>query len=106
VSQTDPNVWFLAGTLGGKTCTLPAGKSILFPVINYEMNPLEKPELRTESELIKHVVEDEDDIINLEAMIDDQTIPIYRVRSDPHCFTRIIKDNTLEVSGGGTTVCG
>ena len=40
------------------------------------MNPLEKPELKTDSELISHVKKDEDDIINLEAVIDGQGIPI------------------------------
>jgi hypothetical protein len=108
VNQRDSNVWFLAGTFGGKTaqrkCIIPDAKSILFPVINYEMNPLEKPELKTESDLRTHVVEDEDDIINLEAMINGQRIPIYRVRSDPPMFTlKIVENNPLQVPGGGTT---
>jgi hypothetical protein len=36
VNQSDPNVWFLAGTPGGhaeRTCTIPAGKAILFPIV-------------------------------------------------------------------------
>jgi hypothetical protein len=108
VNQTDPYVWFLAGTFGGKTahrkCTIPNGRSVLFPVINYEMNSLEKPELQTESELIKHVQDDEDDIINLEAIVDGQTIPIFRIQSDPLLFTlKIVEDNPLEVKGGGIT---
>jgi hypothetical protein len=108
MNQTDSHVWYLAGTLGGKTvtrkCIIPAGRSILFPVINYEMNSIEKPELRTDSELIRHVMEDEDDIINLEAIIDEQRIPIYRVRSDPPMFPLTIPaDNLLNTSVGGTT---
>src|SRR5918996_4493624 len=82
LNQTDPSVWFLAGTLGGRTvhrkCTMPRGRSILFPVINYEMNSVEKPELRTESELIAHVIKDENDITNLDAVIDGQEFPIFR----------------------------
>jgi len=108
VNQTNPNVWFLAGTFGGtatnRTCTVPIGKSILFPVINYEMNSLEIPSLRTESELIKHVTEDIDDIIPPEALIDDQRIPIYRMRSDPSIFTiSLLKNNPFRVPGGGNT---
>ncbi|MGH9858019.1 MAG: hypothetical protein ACRD4B_09265 [Acidobacteriota bacterium] len=108
VNQTDPNVWFLAGTLGGRSvhrnCTIPFGRSVLFPVINYEMNPIEKPELRTESQLVTHVIKDEDDITNLEAIIDGQEIPIYRVRSDPPMFSLTFPaDNLFDASDGGTT---
>jgi hypothetical protein len=108
INQTHPHVWFLAGTFGGKTaqrkCTISGWRSVLFPVINYQMNPLEKPELQTESELIKHVQSDEDDIINLEAIVNGQTIPIFRVQSDPLLFKlQIADDNPLEVKGGGIT---
>src|SRR5437879_12250395 len=48
MNQTDSAVWFLAGTLGGETvkrsCEIPSGRSILFPLLNYEMNPLENSE--------------------------------------------------------------
>jgi hypothetical protein len=106
--QTDPDVWFLAGTLGGtsaqRKCVIPSGKSILFPVINYEMNPLEKPELKMEIDLIKHVTQDIDDILNLEVVVDGQNIPIYRVTSDPRIFTlRIPENNIFQVPIGGTT---
>jgi hypothetical protein len=108
MNQNDPNVWFLAGTLGGKAVErnsiVPAGKSILFPVINYEMNPLEKPELETKIDLIKHVKEDIDDILNLEAIIDGQRIPIFRVQSEPELFTlKIPENNIFQVPSGGTT---
>src|SRR5438128_1413162 len=75
INQREPDVWFLAGTFGTsvqRICVIPLGKSVLFPVINYEMNPLEKPELKTETELIKHVARDIDDISNLEAIVDGQ----------------------------------
>jgi hypothetical protein len=108
IDQADRNVWFLAGTLGGKTvkrkCPIPAGRAILFPVINYEMNGLEKPQLRTESELVSHVQQDEDDIINLDAIVDGQNVPIFRVRSDPTFFTIAApEDNAVQIPHGGTT---
>ena len=51
----DGPVWFLTGTFGGaaeRTCKIPAGKAILFPVLTTECSYLESPELKTESELL------------------------------------------------------
>jgi hypothetical protein len=108
VNQNGP-VWFLAGTFGEnkvqrRVCTVPSGKSILLPVINYEMNPLESPQLKNEDELIRHVIEDIDDIVIKEALVDgNRTIPIYRVHSDPLIFPLIINDdNGIGISGGTT----
>jgi hypothetical protein len=109
VNQFDANVWFLAGTFAeGKAverkCPIPRGRAILFPVINYEMNTLEKPELKTESELLKHVIKDQDDIINLDAAVDSQKVPIYRVRSEPSFFTVTAPEaNAVNIPHGGTT---
>lgn len=108
VGQTDPSVWFLAGTFGGKSadrkCVIPAGMSVLFPIINYEINPFERPDLKTDPDLIRHVVEDEDDVLNLMCMIDSQTVPVYRIPSDPVMFTITIhEDNPFNISGGTTT---
>lgn len=107
VNQKGP-VWFLAGTAGEnktpkRTCHVPREKSILFPVINYEMNELERPELKTESQLVNHVVEDINDIVTKDAIVDGINIPIYRVRSDPPTFPLIInEDNGLGIPGGST----
>jgi len=108
VDQFEHNVWFLAGTFGGKTvertCRVPAERCILFPVINYEMNALEDPKLRTRLDIERSVLKDQDDIINLEAIVDGQRIPIYRVRSDPTFFSITVpQDNAVELPWGGTT---
>lgn len=107
VNQTDPSVWFLAGTFGGRSayrkCAVPGGMSILFPVINYEMNPIERPDLKTNVDLIRHVVEDEDDVLNLICLVDSQVVPVYRVRSDPVMFTITIHENNPFNTLGGTT---
>jgi hypothetical protein len=109
LNQTDPNVWFIAGTLGGKAvnreCTIPVGRAILFPVINIEVNAIEKPDLRTDAELISYVIKDEDDILNLDAQTDGHKVPIYRVRSDPPMFPlKIPIDNAFEIAGETTTM--
>lgn len=107
VNQNE-SVWFLAGTFGEnkvprRVCTIPSGKPVLFPVINYEMNPLEKPELKNEEELVRHVREDIDDIVIKDALADGNKVPIYRVRSDPILFPLTINnDNSLGIAGGTT----
>jgi hypothetical protein len=107
VNQQGP-VWFLAGTFGEnnlphRSCTLPHGKAILFPVINYEMNPLEKPELANGPDLIHHVINDIDDIVVRYAIVDGTTVPVYRIRSDPLIFSLKISDENNNGIPGGTT---
>jgi hypothetical protein len=107
INQVEPNVWFLAGTIGGNTvarkCLIPKERAILFPVINYEMNTFERPELKTELQLLKHVTQDQDDIVNLDAVVDGQRIPIFRVRSDPTFFyITAPEDNAMEIPFGAT----
>lgn len=107
VNQTDPSVWFLAGTLGGKSvyrkCAIPAGRSVLCPVLNYETNPIERPDLQTDLDLIRHVVEDENDVLNLQCVLDSQNIPVSRVSSDPVIFPLTIDENNPFNTHGGPT---
>ena len=47
ISQTDPNVWYLAPTFGGAaehTCTIPKEKALPFPLLVRECNYLENPD--------------------------------------------------------------
>ena len=87
------NVFFLAGnlvvltkTFQERKCSVPFGKSILFPVINYEANSLEYPELRTEQDLLDNVSRHMDGIVLKECLINDQNITPQRVPSDPKLF--------------------
>ncbi|MDP9287096.1 MAG: hypothetical protein M3P08_02730 [Thermoproteota archaeon] len=103
VQQEGP-VWYLAGTFGKnkiphRTCEIPSEKAILFPVINYEMNPLERPELASKTDLISHVIQDIDDILIRYAIVDGIRIPVYRVRSEPLIFSIAINS---EYSGETT----
>jgi hypothetical protein len=87
LGQNDTNVWFLAGTGGGKvsrSCTIPAEKAILFPIINVECDYLSTPEFKTESDLRECAKADQDKATNLQATIDGVDIPDlkkYRVQS-------------------------
>jgi hypothetical protein len=81
--QTGP-VWFLAGTFGGlneRSCVIPAGKSILFPVMNAACSKLEYPELQTESELRTCAVSSNDGVTELTVTIDGQPINETQLRS-------------------------
>ena len=94
-SGQDGPVWYLAGTFGEnkiphRVCQIPYGVAILFPIINYEMNPLEKPELIKQDDLITHVIQDIDDIIIRYAIVDGFRLPVCRVRSDPLIFSLTI----------------
>jgi hypothetical protein len=95
ISNNDPDVFFLAGTLGGakveRRCEVPANRSILFPVINYEVNSTDDPQFRTDKELVAGVKRDIDDILNLETTVDGIKVKIFRICSDPPIFD--LEDN-------------
>jgi hypothetical protein len=86
-NQRDPNVIFLAGTFEGhaeRKYVIPAGKSILFPIVNFTTSYTEEPQLKTESELISCAKEDIDSIVKKEVIIDGLKlcdIEKYRVQS-------------------------
>jgi hypothetical protein len=111
VNQPTEHVWFLAGKVGNEDksvpkrfCKIPVSRSILFPVINCEVNPLEHPELSTKSELIEHVNADENTIILKECIVDGKLVPVHRVKSDPDVFeVEVNEDNAYSVKGGGIT---
>ena len=108
VNQAGP-VWFLAGTFGEnrivrRSCTIPYGKAVLFPVINYEINNLENPSLKTNLDLINNVIEDINDIVKKDVIIDGKLIPVFRVQSDPQTFTLKISEGVdTDFPSGVTT---
>jgi len=93
INQPRENLWFLAGKLGTlnkilprRLCRIPFSRSILFPVINCEVNPLECPELTTIRDLTEYVQADENTIVLKECYVDGENIPVQRVKSDPDVF--------------------
>jgi hypothetical protein len=67
------------------------------------MNPLEKPELREQTDLISHVIQDIDDIIIRYAIVDSIRVPVYRIRSDPLIFSLTINKETDNMTFLGET---
>jgi hypothetical protein len=104
INQSGP-VWFLAGTIGDENkiahrrCYIPAEKAILFPIINYIYTF--EPKFNNDSELVKYVASDIDDIVTKETVVDGKTIPPYRVTGEPSIFILEIKErNKLDIPLG------
>jgi hypothetical protein len=97
-NQSGP-VWFLAGTLQGqaeRSCTIPADKAILFPVINYEASVAEG-DGTTDEELTARVRYEMDEITNMRAMVSGTNVNElrqYRIQSPPFNVT-LPTDNVL-----------
>jgi hypothetical protein len=103
-SQSDPNVWFLAGTLGGtamRSCKIPFGKAIVMPVINYRYSFSDTPGINTEKGLTLKCKKEIDDIKNLSFQIDDMFVndlSSYRISTplfDVHLGENNIEKNIL-----------
>jgi hypothetical protein len=95
VNQNDPDVWFLAGTTGKthsaiRSCSIPSGKSMLFPIIASLFSFAEVPFIKTDEELISYTAKDIDNYSHLEASIDGQklqNLDQYRVQFGPFDIT-------------------
>jgi len=93
VRQRGP-VWFLAGTTGGmatRSCTIPSGKAILFPVINGECSTVEGT---AEADLAACATGQMDFVTETRASVDGTAIDLgppgpdarFRFTSDPLVF--------------------
>jgi|SRR5215831_2608324 len=111
INQFDPNVWFIAGTTGGKAeraIFIPPGKAILFPVINVTTSYSENPSLKTIADLELFVNDQMNDIARKEVIIDGEQILVsemYRVKSPEFQFS-FPPDNIYGVQAGQTTGVG
>src|SRR5687768_6967338 len=84
INQPEKDVWFIGGTwatekmlsIPNRKIQIPSDRSILFPVINCEANPIEYPYLKTDNDIINHVRQDENTIVLKEAFINNTTIPV------------------------------
>jgi hypothetical protein len=110
-NQPVESVWFLGGTFGGKverTCQIPPGRSIFFPVVNDIISFLTDPELKSEDELHCYAKSDIDNTLILQVTLDSLEIKglrAYRVHSSLFNITLTSNDSsrvasTLAVSDG------
>jgi hypothetical protein len=112
INQPSKDVWFLSGKMAdeneylpSRICRIPSKRSVLFPIINCEANPLEYPELKSEQALIDKVTADENTIVEKVCFLDRKPIPAQRVKSDPTIFElSICDDNVINLPKGGKTI--
>ena len=92
-------VWFLTGTYRhsvDRYCTIPAGKAILFTILNSECSFAEFPNLKTEEELRQCAKQMQDSVIHLEASVNGYSLSgleKYRIQSQLFDFT--IPENNI-----------
>jgi hypothetical protein len=110
-NQIYPDVWFLAGTTDGyaeRECTIPRGKAIYSPIINFEISTAEDPNLKTDEELSSFARADVDKIAKLNVTIDGISLPDpkkFRVESRPFHVT-LPEENIWGVKKGPTRAAG
>ena len=113
MNQYEKNVWFLAGTFGNvltvtRHCTVPAGKSIFFPILEKEDSFFEDTDLKTENELIERCRDATDRVISMEATFDGIVIDhLENYRAQSSVFDLVFpEDNVYDVRPGKTrSVC-
>jgi hypothetical protein len=100
-------VWFLAGTFGGsvvRECTIPAEKSILFPVLNSMCSTVEHG-FKTDRELRTCADGYQDDVTELKATVDGVELQgldkAHRVQSPLFTLT-LPENNALGLEAGPT----
>jgi hypothetical protein len=105
IKQRGP-AWFLGGCFAGESlarrkCIIPEDKSILFPVLNYETNMHENPEIMSRSQLLHDVSQDIDNVLYAIASVDGLKVPVFRIKSDPEIFSlRVPEENCLGIQSG------
>lgn len=116
--QTNPNVWFLPGTIADeadprtgtfrgfaeRACTVPSGKSILYPILSWTGTLADEPDLQTDGQLTARAKLEMDIISKLEVDVDGQKLrdlEKYRVQSP--IFEVVLPEGSLFGGASGTT---
>jgi hypothetical protein len=111
LNQGDPNVWFLAGTFGGsaeRSCSIPVGRAVFFPLVNYVEFIRGKKVFRDDSELVAYVRKHFDDVKELELSIDglqSADFAKYRIQTAPF-DVNLPKDDVFDVGAGPNRAAG
>jgi hypothetical protein len=104
--QSGP-VWFLAGTAEGsaeRTCTIPAGKAILFSILNYGATFADEPAIKSEQELVSLGKREMDAISSLEVTVDGVKLNgLQRYRVQSPIFDVVLPENNLFGGEAGPT---
>jgi hypothetical protein len=103
--QDYSGVWFLAGTFGGsatRSCTIPFGRGIFFPIITSAFSFKLDPDLKTESDLLMAAKSDMNGVTEMVAAIDDTEIDdLNKYRFRAGAFDDVVRGTpTREASDG------
>lgn len=112
-NQTDPNVWFLAGTFGEtvqRRCDIPRNKSLFFPIITDRISFAEHSFLKTKEQLDAYAKSDLDSTTVCEAWLDGMELenlhqnrvhtPLFIFEAPQGEFGSINKESLQAVSDG------
>jgi hypothetical protein len=107
------NVWFLGGIwavgnevkqLPSRNCLIPAGSSLLIPILNCEADYIELPEIKNEQGLLSYVSAQVNTVEKKECYVNDKSVSPQRVTSDPQIFDLYVHpDFDRYHKGGGKT---
>ena len=116
INQPSSHVWFLAGNFAREYKTtvktfphrkikkMPAGRSILLPVLNCMATFLEYGNLQTHDDLIRHVENDVNSVVKREFFINNKRYEAVRIPSHPRIFkVQIPENNAFEIKNSGIT---
>jgi hypothetical protein len=111
VNQPDGKVWFLAETKEGlveRSCTIPAHKSLFYPLLNAAWTDCPAPSTDSElstNEVRKIMAEDQDSACQVTSSLDGQPIPALgrgiTARAQSPVFTTILPENNVADPGCG-----
>ena len=101
----DGYFFYLAGTTGGsaeRTCTIPKGKSIFFPVYNYFQTLDPEPPFDTIAKVKQAVTDNVNQATNLKASVDGVKIKVdNKLRAQSRLFTFVLgTDNIYDAPAG------
>jgi hypothetical protein len=101
-------IWFLAGTFGGpadRTCTVPGGIALFFPLLNTESDnvggpqPTSSPFTYSIQQLKQLAALTQNNPQELHARVDGVPVPAYRAQSQVFSYTLPATDNVLQALG-------
>jgi hypothetical protein len=101
-------IWFLAGTFGGpadRTCTVPRGIALFFPLLNIEYDnvgccvPTAPPFTYNIQEMKQLAALTQDNPLELHASVDGAPVPAYRAQSQVFSYSFPATGNVLQFLG-------
>jgi hypothetical protein len=101
---SDEPVFFLSGaynSVANRTVTIPAGKAILYPVLNAEISFTDFPNAKGEDDLKRALESDLRAATYVGTELNEISLPYHRIKADLFDLS-VAKDNIFDVSDGPT----